>query len=131
MSELLNNLHINSILQKSRTTRSDLEKLLKKLNINASVDWQADFDPKIPAQVLNLGNGILGGTHWVAVDNLNKRYFDSFGQVPPPIIPKSYEWYPLQIQDPDYGHCGQYAALFIYYSKKNELDQFFNLFNQR
>lgn len=119
---------IRSILRKSSTTRAELEELLGLLNIPISVDWQSDFDPSKPYQILNLGNGLIGGTHWVAVDNKNKRYFDSFGIAPPPIIPKDYEWFPLQIQDMNYGHCGQYTALFLYYSKIGELDKFYNLF---
>jgi len=120
---------VRSILRKSSTTRGELEELMTLLHIPISVDWQSDFSSSKPFQILNLGNGLIGGTHWVAVDNKNKRYFDSFGLPPPDTIPKDYEWLPLQIQDVNYGHCGQYTALFLYYSKMNELDKFYNLFN--
>lgn len=122
---------VRSILRKSSTNRQELTELMKLLKVPTSVDWQLDFDKSKPYQILNLGNGIIGGTHWVAVDNVKKRYFDSFGLPPPDIIPKSYEWQPIHIQNVNFGHCGQYAALFLYYSKMDELDQFYNLFTMR
>lgn len=121
-------MELNRFLLKEMTTKEDLDKIMRILKIDGNVAWQIDFDKRVPYQILNLGNGLIGGTHWVAVDNVNKRYFDSFGLPPPPMIPRDYEWIPLQIQDINYGHCGQYATLFLWYSKKNEVDQFFNLF---
>lgn len=128
--ELISNQELNRFLRKQMTTKEDLERMMKILGIDGNIAWQIDFDKKIPYQILNLGNGLIGGTHWVAVDNLNKRYFDSFGQPPPPIIPPEYEWMPLQIQDINYGHCGQYALLFLWYSMRGEIDQFYNLFKR-
>lgn len=116
------------ILSKSGTTTSDLYQLAKELDLEVSIDWGYNIDPKKPRQILNLGNGILGGTHWVAVDHEHKRYFDSFGLPPPDYISADYEWTPLQIQDMNFGHCGQYAMLFLMYSRMNELDQLYNLF---
>lgn len=126
--ELPNDIQIKTILNKSMTTKEDLEKLIKLLNLPATVAWSIDFDAKQPMQILNVGNGMLGGTHWVAVDNQRKRYFDSFGQVPLSMIPKDYEWFPLDIQDIRYGHCGQYCVLFLEYSKDNNIDRFYQLF---
>jgi len=131
MQPLLEQQRIRSILRKSSTTKEELIELMNLLKVRTSVDWQSDFDKSKPYQILNMGNGLIGGTHWVAVDNVHNRYFDSFGMPPPDTIPKSYEWFPLQIQDMNYGHCGQYSALFLFYSKKNELDQFYNMFERR
>lgn len=131
MNELIHLQRIRSILRKSLTKKHELIELMDLLNVPATVDWQMDFNESKPYQILNLGNGIIGGTHWVAVDNKNRRYFDSFGLPPPDPIPKDYEWQPIQIQDINYGHCGQYATLFLYYSQKGELDKFYNMFSQK
>lgn len=120
--------HLDSFLRKAMTTRKEIEEMMKKLGINGNVAWQMDFDKSIPYQILNLGNGMIGGTHWVAVDNRKKRYFDSFGLPPPQFIPDDYEWIPLQIQNINYGHCGQFALLFLWYSMRDEIDQFYNIF---
>lgn len=115
-------------LNKSMTTKQELEDVMKKLNIPGNVAWLIDFDKKQPNQILNMGNGFLGGTHWIAVDNINKRYFDSFGLPPPPTIPKDYEYTTLHIQNINYGRCGQYCILFLYYSNMDEVDKFINKF---
>lgn len=120
-----------NILKKSGTNKNDLYYLLSKIGIdNVSIDWLYNFSINYPYMILNLGNPLnQGGTHYVAVDNINKRYFDPFGLSPPNIITQSnYEWSPLQIQNIDFGHCGQYCCLWLYYSKHNELDRFYNLF---
>lgn len=119
-----------ALLSKSKTNQQDLIKLLKESGINdAKVDWAYNFDKSIPYMVLNLGNpSTVGGTHWVAVDNIKKRYFDPLGASPPSYIPKGYQYNNLQIQDFNFGHCGQYSVLFLVYSKADELDRFYNLF---
>ena len=119
------------LLTKSMTTKRDLERLLKFESIpDAKVDWAYNFDKKIPAIILNMGNPMLmGGTHWVAVDNTHNRYFDPLGASPPEYIPKDYEFSNLQIQDFNFGRCGQYCVLFLRYSMANEIDRFFNLFS--
>lgn len=115
---------------KSMTTKHEVERLLREADIpNAEVDWAYNFDKKIPYQILNMGNPMLmGGTHWVAVDNTHKRYFDPLGASPPEYIPKNYEYSNLQVQDFNWGRCGQYSVLFLKYSMADEVDRFFNLF---
>ena len=122
--------HIQTLLRRSMTTKDQVQQLLDALNIKGNVAWSMDFDMSQPNQVLNMGNGLIGGTHWVAVDNVHKRYFDPFGLPPVPSIPKDYDWYPLQIQNIRYGHCGQYCALFLYYSQKNNIAEFYNIFDE-
>ena len=119
------------MLNKTRTSKDDLEKLLRKAGFkdrDFSVDWSYNFKKEIPYMILNLGNDNIGGTHWVAVDNIRKRYFDPLGASPPSYIPRDYEYANLQIQDYKFGHCGQYCVLFLIYSKEDELDRFYNLF---
>lgn len=117
------------LLNKSMTTKSDLERLLKLENIPAVIDWAYNFDASKPYMILNMGHPLLmGGTHWVCVDNIKKRYFDPLGTSPPEYIPKSYEYSNVQIQDFNFGRCGQYCVLFLRYSIDNEIDRFYNLF---
>lgn len=130
INETLTNQSFNRFLKKPMTTKQDLVNVMKSMGIPGNVAWQIDFDPKQPYQILNMGNGLIGGTHWVAVDNIKKRYFDSFGLPPTQSIPAGYEWIPLQIQNINYGHCGQFALLFLWYSMRDEIDQFYNIFTQ-
>lgn len=120
---------LSEILKKSMTTKSDLEFLAKKLNLDVKINWLKDADPNYKGmQIINLGNPYgVGGSHWTA--SYNGKYFDSFGLVPPQKFQDAgYEWIPLQVQNQNYGRCGQYVILFLYYAKIDELDQFYNLF---
>jgi len=122
--------NVSSILKQPMTTRSELEFMAKKLGLEPlRVVWLKDADPDYKeAQIINLGNPSIGGTHWVAT--YNGSYFDSFGLIPPQKFEDAgYEWVPLQIQNHNYGHCGSYVILWLYYAKIGELDQFYNLFN--
>ena len=120
----------NRLLNKSMTTKHDLDRVLKAEHMsNVEIDWAYNFDKKIPFMILNMGNPMLmGGTHWVCVDNIHKRYFDPLGASPPEYIPRDYEYSNLQIQDFNFGRCGQYCVLYLKYSANNEVDRFFNLF---
>ncbi len=118
--------NFNKIINKSGTNKDDLNKLLAHMGIRAGIDWGYNFNKRIPMMILNLGK--FQGTHWVAVDNKHKRYFDSFGLPPPEYIPKDYEYTTLQIQDINTGRCGQYVSLWLYYSSINEIDKFYNMF---
>lgn len=117
---------ISSILKKGMTTKYDLEFLAKKLDLDLKIIWLKDYNPAYKGpQIINMGNNLIGGSHWVAT--YNNQYFDPFGINPPPNL-KDIQWIPLQIQSIKSGHCGQYALLFLYYAKKNEIDQFYNMF---
>lgn len=127
------NLHkqysVSNIVKKEMTTKSDLEFMAKKLGIEPlRIVWLKDADPNYKgAQIINLGNPSLSGTHWTC--SYDGFYFDSFGLVPPQKFEDyNYQWIPLQIQDPKYGFCGNYVILWLYYAMRNELDQFYNLF---
>jgi hypothetical protein len=121
---------ISNIVKKEMTTRSDLEFMASKLGIEPiRIVWLKDADPNYKgAQIINLGNPYgVSGSHWTAT--YNGMYFDSFGLIPPQKFEDyNYQWTPLQLQDPKFGYCGNYVILWLYYAKKNELDQFYNLF---
>lgn len=117
---------VSSILKKPMTTRSDLEFLANKLDLDVKINWLKDVDVNDKgAQIINLGNPVISGSHWVAV--YDGKYFDSFGLIPPEKL-DHLEWIPLQKQNQNYGHCGQYSVLWLYYAKMDELDKFYNLF---
>jgi hypothetical protein len=116
---------ILNLLKQSMTTKGDLELLANKLNLDVKIVWLKDADPKYKgAQIINLGNPIIGGTHYVC--SYNGMYFDPFGMVSPEKL-DHLQWVPLQIQNMNYGHCGQYCVLWLYYAKMNEIDKFYNL----
>lgn len=118
----------STIIRQSMTTKSDLEKILNKFKItDCKISWLKDYDPNYRGpQILNMGNPNIGGSHWVGA--YNGKYFDSFGIIPPPNL-THLEWTPLQIQDIDEGRCGQWVVLWIYYVKKNDLPEFYSMFD--
>ena len=126
--KIIKSYFVSEILKKPMTTRSDLEFLANKLDLDVEINWLKDcLDPNRykGAQIINLGNPNIGGSHWTAV--YDGKYFDSFGLVPPEKL-EGLEWIPLQKQNQNFGNCGQYCILWLYYAKEGELDQFYNLF---
>ena len=133
MKKKINILHrnyrVSDIIKKPMTTKSDLEFLAKKLGIEPlRIEWLKDADPNYKeAQIINLGNPYIGGTHWTCT--YDSKYFDSFGLIPPQKFEDAgYEWIPLQKQRASEGFCGNWCILWLYYAKINELDQFYNMF---
>lgn len=126
-NKLIKHYFLSQIIKKPMTTKSDLEFLAKKLNLDVKINWLKDVDPNDKsAQIINLGNPTIGGSHWVAA--YNGIYFDPFGIVPPEKL-DHLEWIPLQIQNQNFGGCGNYAVLWLYYAKEGEIDKFYDIFN--
>ena len=124
--KLIKSYFVSEILKKPMTTRTDLEFLAKKLNLDVQINWLKDVDVSDKGmQIINLGNPTISGTHWTCT--YDGKYFDSFGLIPPEKL-DHLEWIPLQKQNQNYGHCGQYVCLWLYYAKMDELDKFYNLF---
>ena len=127
--KLIKSYFISEIIKKPMTTKSDLEFLAGKLGIEPlKIVWLKDADTNYKgAQIINLGNPTISGSHWVAT--YDGKYFDSFGLIPPEKFENyEYEWTPLQIQNQRYGYCGTYSLLWLYYAKMNEIDKFYNMF---
>lgn len=122
--------NLNSLLTKGLTTTKDLHNLSKLLGFK--IDWIGfghDFNESNgKLQVINLGNMRIGGTHWCGVNTESKEYFDPLSSPPDNYIPKDYKYYNLPIQNMQFGRCGQYTCMFLYYSNKGESDEFFDLF---
>jgi len=122
--------NLSSIVKQPMTTKSELEYVAEKLNIEPlRIVWSKDIDPSYKGpQIINLGNMNLGGTHWTA--SYKDMYFDSFGLIPPQILEDyDYEYVPLQLQRTTEGFCGNWCILWLYYAMQNEIDKFYNLFN--
>lgn len=126
-NKLIKHYFVSQIIKKPMTTKSDLEFLAKKLNLDVKINWLKDVDPNDKsAQIINLGNPTIGGSHWVAT--YNGMYFDPFGIVPPEKL-DHLEWIPLQIQNQNFGGCGNYCILWLFYAKEGEIDKFYDIFN--
>lgn len=126
-NKLIKHYFVSQIIKKPMTTKSDLEFLAKKLNLDVKINWLKDVDPNDKsAQIINLGNPTIGGSHWVTT--YNGIYFDPFGIVPPEKL-DHLEWIPLQIQNQNFGGCGNYCILWLFYAKEGEIDKFYDIFN--
>jgi len=109
------------------TSEDELQKLADSINLKVQIIWRKDYNKNsLLSTIINMGSPEIGGSHWVAV--YRNKYFDSFGLPPPPKM-EHLEWTPLQIQNVNYGHCGQYALFWLYYAKKGEIDQFYSQFS--
>lgn len=79
--------------------------------------------------ILNLDdNG--GGSHWVGINTKKKVYFDTYGEVPPNIIPKDYKQYKkdYELQDIDDEFCGQMTILALYYIDIGQEKKIYTIF---
>jgi hypothetical protein len=121
------------LLEKGLTTPDDLRKIAEMLGFKIDyIGWGYNF-PLIKDTcklcILNLGTQAIGGTHWTAVNNETKEYFDPLGVMPPEYIPKDYRNNNHQtIQNMRWGHCGSYCVLWLYYSNQGSTDDFYKLF---
>ena len=120
------------IIKLSRTTDDQLMKLANSLGVKVDqIDFKQHLNRNADYAIINMGNPQIGGTHWLAVSNKHKAYFDPLGLPRPRVIPKDYSYREVEIQNPRFGHCGQYCVLWLYYLQHNQLDKFFKLFNDQ
>lgn len=123
---------VKGIIKLSRTKDSQLLELAKELGVQVNqMDFKQFMNPKADYAILNMDVArIGGGSHWIAVSNKDKMYFDPLGLPRPRVIPPSYKYREIDIQDPRFGHCGQYCILWLYYLQHGKLDDFFKLFKK-
>ncbi|GMF28561.1 unnamed protein product [Phytophthora fragariaefolia] len=120
------------IIKLSRTTADQLMKLANSLGVKVDqIDFKQNLDKSKDYCIINMGNPMISGTHWMAVSNKDKVYFDRLGLPRPRVIPKDYSYREIDIQNPRFGHCGQYRVLWLYYLQHNQLDKFFKLFKDQ
>lgn len=119
---------ISQIIRKSITSKADLEKLCHKLGMNVVIDWVDNYDSRNKLNILNIDSDHIGGSHWISIYD-DTFYFDPLGLgVARPWLNYLEHTY-VDIQDPNYGMCGGYCVLFLYYASHGEIDKFYSLFN--
>lgn len=115
-----------------RSSTSDLANLAKKIGLtDLVIIKKSDFNKfkKHENIIINLDdNG--AGSHWCSINTKKKIYFDSYGQVAPSIIPKSYKrsTHNFELQTIDAEDCGQLCVLWLYYMKNGTNKDFYKLF---
>ncbi|GMF52684.1 unnamed protein product [Phytophthora lilii] len=112
----------------SRTTDDQLMKLANSLGVKVDqIDFKQHLDRSKDYCIINMGNPMIGGKHWTAVSNKDKFYFYPLGLPRPRVIPSNYKYREVDIQDPRFGHCGQWTVLFVYYLQHGKVDNFYKL----
>lgn len=119
-----------AILKLSKTTDDQLIELANTLGVEVDqIDFKQNMNRNLDYAILNMGN--MSGTHWIAVSNKDKVYFDPLGLPRPRVIPADYSYREIDIQNPQFGHCGQFAVCFLYYLQHGKLDDFYKLFKDQ
>ncbi len=133
MVRVLDKKKINSLIANGRSSIKDLQKLLNQLNIpNFKIIRKHELTKAIydgyQNIIMNLDD-IGSGTHWVALNTVKNRYFDSFGQPPPMVVPKRFkDKKDFEIQGINREYCGQYCALWLFCINHANEDYFYKLF---
>lgn len=123
---------VKSIIKLSRTTDDQLLHLAQSLGVKVNqIDFKQYLDRSVDYSIINMGTPKISGTHWMAVSNKDKKYFDPLGLPRPRVIPPSYTYREIEIQNPRFGHCGQYCILWLYYLQHGKEDDFFKLFHEQ
>lgn len=115
------NLKPNPKMLEDITSRTTLLKEFKKFKIPIHfVNYDEKFSKpqKVGGYVINLGDELNGGSHWVGLwyNNKNEYYFDSYGFVPPKkVVDEVQDYYfnDTVIQDVLHGRCGLYVFMFL------------------
>jgi hypothetical protein len=122
---------IRKIINSTRDSDADLMKLSKAMGTQVDqIVFKQYLDTSKDYSILNMGTPIIGGTHWVAVSNKHKLYFDPFGLPPPLVIPRNYREYEGRVQDIRFGHRGDYCVAWLYYLQHRNLGEFRQLFEE-
>ena len=120
---------LKQVLSQSVSSDSDLLWLARSIGVRVDqIDFKQYMDREADYAILNMGTPQLGGTHWIAVSNKDKLYFDPLGLPPPRLIPTDYSYRALDIQNPKYGRCGQYCVLWLWYVQHDKVDDFYRMF---
>jgi hypothetical protein len=119
------------IIRSEISSKDDLEKLARALDLNINFDWIDNYDPNkeygTKCHILNIDADHIGGTHWIAI--YDDYYFDPLG------FPLSrddlfyLQYTYIPIQNYNEGGCGLYCMLFIWYATRGDIDGFYNLFD--
>lgn len=122
---------VERILTKSVSSANDLLLLAHSIDVRIDqIDFKQYMDRDADYAILNMGTPQMGGTHWIAVSNIDRTYFDPLGLPRPVVIPADYVYREVDIQNPRHGRCGQYCVLFLWYMQHSTLDRFYSRFTQ-
>ncbi|DAC81614.1 TPA_asm: adenain [Phytophthora water mold MELD virus] len=120
---------IPKIIKSPRDSDEDLLRLASAMGVQVDqIDFKQYLDTSRDYSILNMGTPEIGGTHWVAVSNKDKVYFDPLGLPKPRVIPVNYKQYGIRVQDHRFGHCGDYSVFFLYCLQHGKLPQFDQMF---
>jgi len=126
---MLNQSEISKIIRSSRDSDADLLKLAKAMDVRVDqLAFKQFFNKSVDYCILNMDGANGSGTHWMAVSNKHKLYFDPLDLPPPRVIPSDYKTAPFRIQNHLYGHCGDYCVLWMYYLQHRSAAEFYRLF---
>jgi hypothetical protein len=120
---------LEQIIRSSVDSDSDLLKLAKAMDVKVDqIVFKQYLNKNKEYSILNMGTPMIGGSHWIAVSNKDKLYFDPLGLPPPKVIPRDYKYYKINIQDYRYGHCGDFVVLWLWYLQHDKLSDFYKSF---
>jgi hypothetical protein len=122
---------VKTNIKLSRTNDDQLLDLANSLGVQVDqIDFKQNMKMRVDYAILNMDFAHPGGgTHWLALSNKHKAYFDPLGLPRPRVIPPDYTYREIDIQNPRFGHCGQFCVLWLYYLQHGKLDDFFKLFH--
>ncbi|GMF34577.1 unnamed protein product [Phytophthora lilii] len=87
---------IAKIIESSVDSDKDLLKLARAVAVRVDqIVFKQYFDQSKNYSILNMGTPLIGGTHWVAVSNKDKQYFDPLALPPTDRHPKQLQTVPL------------------------------------
>ena len=119
-------MHFERLLTTPVSSSRDLLKLADLAGVRVDqIDFKQYLDRDADSAILNLGTPAMGGTHWVAVGNRERAYFDPLGLPRPVVIPGDYAYREVDVQDPRHGRCGQYCVLWLWHLQHGSVDRFF------
>jgi len=118
-----------------RTSASDLYRLATILNVSNFHVCRLSELPRVLANkqiksiVVNL-DSYGGGTHWVSIYKPKKLYFDSYAQVAPIGVPRSYKLASntKELQSIEATDCGGLCMLWLHYVAHKSNSQYYSLF---
>lgn len=120
---------LKQIIRSSVDSDSDLLKLAKAMDVKVDqIVFKQYLDTSKDYSILNMGTPMIGGSHWIAVSNKDKLYFDPLGLPAPKVIPRDYKYYKMNIQDYRYGHCGDFVVLWLLHLQHDKLSNFYKSF---
>lgn len=124
---------LNKLNYINRSSTTDLYNLAESIGLKNLIIIRKSELPlyidKYENIILNLGDS----THWCVLNTKKKRYFDTYGQPPPLIVPKDYTYSKkkFEIQAIDGASstmCGQACCVWLWYINNKSETAFYKEF---